>query len=467
MKKQGFTEMLLLTVGVALFVIVMVLYYVQHTGNRMTEFSFERLGEMTEDAAREYRETIDRDVAILNSLASMAARGDLSDVQMTDMLNTFSYRDPYIRLQLLTKDGRLLDQNGRWTQLSDKVNFAEEAENGTYLSGRCTDFLEPERLVIRLAAPVVREGETVAILYGVLALEEASEKYQVNDFGGNAFVMLVDGNTGDVLLDTWHGTLGNIMEYGGREIKTGDTPQIALDNMQNDRKGNLVFTSKTRGMTIYLHYEPVRVNHLSAVIGVTEEVALSGTRTIVENLYTMALIIFLVLAMYTVVIVAFLLRVNRSIYRMSVTDQGTGLLNRSAYEDCLREKRSKVLPDVACIYLDANGLHELNNQYGHAAGDAMLRAVAEALKMLWQDTDIYRIGGDEFVLFPKETEEEDAAQKIQQLKEMLVKQHYSISAGFARRQNEKGLEQVVLEADQDMLKNKAEHYREQGRRDAR
>lgn len=457
--KRNFTLIILLTILSTLLLIGTVFFYVQRTSTEMTEHSFQRLKEMTENVAREYRETIDTNYNLLQTMAFAFTLVDFSDTEaMTNVFQTFDDRQPYIHLQLLTPDALLFDQSGKWIDVSGQVDFATEASAVPYLSARCTDFLNPDLFVMRQVVPVVKEGKTIAILYGVLSLQEASNTYKVNGFGGNAFILLIDGNTGNVLLDTWHDSLGNLNDYVKRDFMLGDTIPEALKKMSLEQSGDLAFTSQTRGRTIYLHYEPVGVNHLSATIGVLEEVALEASQEIADNLYSMAIIIFLTLLLFTVIVVLFLLHTNRSIYHLNVTDKNTGLLNRNAYKTYLSENSTVPLSVAACIYLDVNGLHELNNQHGHAAGDAMLQAVADALRTQWPDSSIYRIGGDEFVVFPRNPEETACRDTIHAFIHMLKEQGYSVSVGFSRLENETGLDLVVQKADEDMLKNKAAYY---------
>lgn len=79
-------------------------------------------------------------------------------------------------------------------------------------------------------------------------------------------------------------------------------------------------------------------------------------------------------------------------------DELTGLKNRNAYEQALNGYESSS-QRYCCIYADANGLHDLNNTYGHEAGDKMLITVAIAMKTAFGANDTYRIGGDEFIAF--------------------------------------------------------------------
>lgn len=58
------------------------------------------------------------------------------------------------------------------------------------------------------------------------------------------------------------------------------------------------------------------------------------------------------------------------------SDLNTRLHNRNAYENRLRDYPLRCSNNLTCVYIDVNGLHELNNTYGHEEGDKMLRTVA-------------------------------------------------------------------------------------------
>lgn len=84
----------------------------------------------------------------------------------------------------------------------------------------------------------------------------------------------------------------------------------------------------------------------------------------------------------------------------ALRDPLTGLLNRRAFDSHLaaaveRAKRSDSRLSVA--FIDLDGFKKANDRFGHAFGDAVLRAVAERLRQLLRSADIVaRLGGDEF-----------------------------------------------------------------------
>ena len=143
---------------------------------------------------------------------------------------------------------------------------------------------------------------------------------------------------------------------------------------------------------------------------------------------------------------------------MSITDESTRLLNRSAYESFLSENRTEYFAPAACVYIDANGLHEINNTLGHAAGDRMLLSVADGLRKFFPGDKLYRVGGDEFVVFPLKTGQPQCVESMKQLAKELEDKSFSISYGIIYKDTDRGLDNVVLEADNIMLDNKKHYY---------
>ena len=436
----------------------------RRAGEEVTQRSFDELTTATKQLAKDINNATRTDQIILSAMAELIAGQDEDDLDsVLRIMNTFSLDKTFVStVALLRPDGTLLTDGARY-DVSGAFDFETEAARGAYISDRVTSYFAPEKLVVRNSVPVVRDGETIAILYGMVPLQELSRSYKTDLYGGNAFVLIVDGNTGDILMDTWHDTLGNLSDLSGRKMLKGYTYEEAMKKIPNGIGGDMCTVSRSTGQTLYLHYEPVGINNWSVVLGVSEDEALAGTRGVVQTLSTMALIVTALLLSYLGFMVWYLASARRSVYRTSITDQCTGLMNRSAYEKLLHEGERHTSVPAVCIYIDVNGLHEINNKHGHGAGDKLLQSVAECLKAQFPDGGLYRIGGDEFVVFSKA----DAAvceARMQAVSSALAAQDYSISYGIAAQRVSAGLGDLVREADENMLKGKRRYYAEHDRR---
>lgn len=452
-----------LLIGVLLF--CSVFFLVRRANREITQRSFDELATATRQIAKDLADAANADQTILSAMAELIAGHDERDNDaVLRIMKSFSLSETFVStVALLRPDGTLLLTDGTRYDVSGTFDFETEAARGAYISDRVTSYFAPEKLVVRNVVPVVRDGETVAILYGVVPLQELSRNYQIDLYNGNAFLLLVDGNNGDILLDTWHDSLGNLSELRGRKMLKGYTYEEAMEKIPNGIGGDMCTVSQSTGMTLYLHYEPVGINNWSVVLGVSEAEALAGTRGVVETLSMMAIIVTALLLSYLGFMVWYLASARRSVFHMSVTDQVTGLSNRSAFEKYLNESEPHTFSHTVCVYIDINGLHELNNKQGHEAGDKLLQSVAECLRAQFPDDGLYRIGGDEFVVFSKA----DAAvceARMRAVSESLAAQGYSISYGIAVCEAANGLRELVQEADEKMLGSKRAYYAEHDRR---
>lgn len=95
-------------------------------------------------------------------------------------------------------------------------------------------------------------------------------------------------------------------------------------------------------------------------------------------------------------------RLRRRLDRLARTDELTGALNRrGAYDVVAAElaRRDRIGTPLSVLILDVDDLRDVNNSRGHAAGDALLRAVADHVRAGLRDGDVLgRLGGDEFLV---------------------------------------------------------------------
>jgi len=95
--------------------------------------------------------------------------------------------------------------------------------------------------------------------------------------------------------------------------------------------------------------------------------------------------------------------VNRArLVRSGLTDFLTGFHNRRYLHDRLKEelaRAQRAKQPVACLMIDVDHFKRINDQYGHLAGDAVLREVAQRIDMEMRTSDTgARFGGDEFAI---------------------------------------------------------------------
>ena len=148
---------------------------------------------------------------------------------------------------------------------------------------------------------------------------------------------------------------------------------------------------------------------------------------------------------------------------MSVSDRLTGVKNRNAM-DCFINAFSSgacALPEtMGIVYADLNGLKTVNDNEGHEAGDKMLKDAVALLKHAFADNDIYRMGGDEFVILCPNITEDILESQTAKLRILMDKtENISFAIGTGVFGGEYDIEHSMKVADERMYEDKKEYYR--------
>ena len=149
---------------------------------------------------------------------------------------------------------------------------------------------------------------------------------------------------------------------------------------------------------------------------------------------------------------------------LAETDQLTGLKNRYSYQKSLDEAFILNSSSIYCVYVDANGLHELNDTQGHEAGDRMLQYIADAMRHLFGKDETYRIGGDVFVALGLNKDEATVNELVSSLKQAVESAGYHIAAGVCVKGNkELAVNSMIKDAETEMYADKAAFYQQSGK----
>ena len=145
-------------------------------------------------------------------------------------------------------------------------------------------------------------------------------------------------------------------------------------------------------------------------------------------------------------------------------DALTNLFNRLKFNADNEKLEKSGGPLFTCLYVDVNGLHELNNHLGHQKGDDMLCRVAETLKKHFPEDRVYRIGGDEFVVTSTRLSKQEMTLAVEGVRQDLLKDNYEISVGIESGSCDGSIEKMVAAAEVEMRSDKAAYYMRHGDR---
>jgi diguanylate cyclase (GGDEF)-like protein len=149
--------------------------------------------------------------------------------------------------------------------------------------------------------------------------------------------------------------------------------------------------------------------------------------------------------------------------RLSERDALTGILNRRGLSRAIdREaaRRARYGGDLSIVIADVDRFKSINDTYGHAVGDEVLKAVARTMAGSIRDADsVARYGGDEFLVFMPSTGPEDAEIARTRLEEIMKKAGdandppFSVSIGV-HTSTDVDFDELFRESDKDLYRRK-------------
>lgn len=156
---------------------------------------------------------------------------------------------------------------------------------------------------------------------------------------------------------------------------------------------------------------------------------------------------------------------QKRLIRYSYYDAMTGCRNRRALEE-FEKQRFDPSRSYGFIMCDVNGLKTTNDTVGHEAGDALIIDVANSLREVFGAESVYRVGGDEFVVYTYRDSEASFTADLERAKALIEGKGRSAAMGAVFRSGgDPDYERVKAEADALMYENKRLYY--QGRNDRR
>ena len=149
---------------------------------------------------------------------------------------------------------------------------------------------------------------------------------------------------------------------------------------------------------------------------------------------------------------------------MSHIDVLTGLNNHNAMQRILK-KSAREKKTFGVVNMDLNGLKEVNDTQGHDAGDRLLIQAAEILRKVFYENDLYRSGGDEFIVIADDITKEVFERKVDKLRASVEKSaDVSCAIGSFWSDGSVDVATTLRNADQNMFAEKREYYKSHPRR---
>jgi diguanylate cyclase (GGDEF)-like protein len=154
---------------------------------------------------------------------------------------------------------------------------------------------------------------------------------------------------------------------------------------------------------------------------------------------------------------------TNEVYKLAALDQLTGLYNRRSGELRMAEEISRAVRHgrpLTLLLLDLDGLKQINDRLGHAAGDLLLKGFADRLQRAIRGSDLAaRLGGDEFMVILPECRMEEVKHVLGRVDGLQVEYEGEtilchFSRGWADYRPGETSEELLKRADENLYANK-------------
>lgn len=154
---------------------------------------------------------------------------------------------------------------------------------------------------------------------------------------------------------------------------------------------------------------------------------------------------------------------TEEVYKLAVLDPLTGLNNRRSGEQRLAQEMSRATRNghpLTILALDLDGLKQINDTFGHPAGDELIRSFAQRLNKVIRGSDLaVRLGGDEFLVLLPECKPEGVGQVLGRLSGLQVECSGQLvevffSAGWTNFASGESADELLRRADDALYANK-------------
>lgn len=326
---------------------------------------------------------------------------------------------PYFSVGMISIDGTVYGSPGEKMDI-EKHDFARKANNtnGIFITEPYRSSVTGSNM-ITFFAPVYQDNTQIGSVFVTYFLETIQNL---------AYSSILSDETAVFLMNPYSGNFVNCSDDGSNPPGTWSNIRLIksdidclkgydydtwLGDMKNNADKNIINfrQDKTAYTQAYIHINGMNNWNLVIRIPITE---LSNTMQ--QYIISIAVCATL-LVLATMLLAAFLYRGEHSksefLQRLSNADPLTKAMNRRGFNNTMQKLFSDKdkLGTSTFLFVDIDLFKEVNDTYGHEAGDHVLCSVAEILKNAFQDTGIVaRVGGDEFNVFvyePLSVEEMD------------------------------------------------------------
>lgn len=370
----------------------------------------------------------------LNVLAQELSKSeDLFSENNISLIKAFMENTDLNRTAIIDSDGNALYDNNVVKNVAHRRYFKESMQGKQSLSDPLESSVDQQTRVI-LSVPIYKNNQVVGVVGG---------SYNVTKLGNMLFDDLFDGQGKSFIVDQDGNLITRDKKYEKKHnIKTIDNLFDICDEKEvktdfNQQESDLIQIQTKKNKSLYLAYSPLKINDWMICYIVPVHVAQESYTFIKHYVTLLATFLGLIVLSLMIYLAHSNSRENKYLIHLSEIDPLTSVFNKETTQKLIDQKL-KNHEHFCFLILDVDDFKSVNDNYGHAVGDKVLKNLSDLFKNHFRQTDIVgRIGGDEFIILIEdehiaESRIQSLLKKVNALKiEELQDFKLSISVGMA------------------------------------
>lgn len=364
----------------------------------------------------------------------------------------WGYFNPILGKHLVLKDSIITDGGRRC-----RIEIALDAEVSEWRSNRIHSYQSMEKLVnegLRLALQADTPDRTVEIILEYLGKALNADRtyiFEQNEAGGddNTYEWVANGITPEK--DNLQNVPPEVCANWYR--KFSENKKIVIENLEDIREEDP------------LQYENLKRQNIQSLVVIPlyndkKVIGFYGVDNPPKERLEYTSDMLQIMGHF---IISSLKRRNlvTMLQKMSYSDQLTKFGNRYAMNEYIGN-----MPDgesVGVVFCDVTGLKRVNDTQGHVEGDKLILSACECLRRVFAGYELFRIGGDEFLILCPGIEEEKLKEKVKALKEDIQENSITLAVGAVwQKEGKKNIDRLLSESEKLMYEDKSAYYKMAG-----
>lgn len=405
-RSQHVRHLILLMLLFLVYLASCMIFFSFHERTTVSRQTLMSLRSNVEQQCAHFNAIIDIQFESLETLAEFASpQEDFRDEETMALANAIVSSSDFSRILLIQSDGIGFANDGAITNVSRRNYFLRALTGTRSVSDPLSSSVDSQTKVV-LAVPITdTDGVIRGVVGGAYSIGQLNKFLFSDLYQGSGYPILL--TSGGVLISTsaeeFPAGYQNFYDYcASMELLGGADPEQVREDFANGASG--YFIARSNGEVRYMVYQAAGLgNGWMMCYTVTSQEAGSDYSFIIQDVFYLGTAVLLGVLVLLATVLHLSLRERRRLLRQAQTDPLTGLLNRSSTVECVTDWLTGSGCHGALMMLDLDNFKEINDAWGHQAGDAILALTADLLRAHFRQSDVVgRIGGDEFMVLMKD-----------------------------------------------------------------